>query len=123
MDYSPGKETILLVEDEELLRLVIAESLGDLGYRVLTAPGGREALAMSQKFSEEIDVLITDVLMPSLHGIELAEELCRQRPRLKVLFITGDSNEVCPTSPNIGRLNKPFTIKTLVAKVHDLVGT
>lgn len=121
MDYSLGTETILLVEDEELLRHLVAEMLGDLGYRVLVARNGSEAIAMAEKFSAEIHVLITDVLMPGMGGTKLAELLCKIRPGLKVLFVSGDSAEECPLEPGFSRLDKPFTLKILAEKVRELV--
>jgi two-component system cell cycle sensor histidine kinase/response regulator CckA len=121
LGYSRGTETILLVEDEELLRHLVAEMLSDLGYRVLSASSGTEALAMAPNVSGEIHVLITDVLMPEMDGTKLAESLRSQRPSLKVLFVTGDTTEACPSSPGMSRLNKPFTIKMLAEKVRELL--
>ena len=123
MDYSPGTETILLVEDEELLRHVVADMLSDMGYRVLSASSGSEALELAGKVSGEIHVLITDILMPEMDGNRLAELLRSQRPTLKVLLVTGDTSEARPLSPGMSRLNKPFTIKMLVEKVRELLKT
>lgn len=121
MENSPGTETILLVEDEELLRHLLADMLSDLGYRVLVAQNGREAMATAEKFSPQIHVLITDVLMPGMGGTKLAESLRKIRPGLKVLFVTGDSSEECPLQPGVSRLDKPFTLKIFAEKVRDLV--
>lgn len=123
MDYFHGTETILLVEDEELLRDVVAEMLGELGYRVLSARNAREAQSLAQKFSSEIHVLITDLIMPELDGASLAEQIRGLRPKIRVLFITGDPNENCPVSPAMSRLDKPFTLKLLAAKLHELLQT
>jgi two-component system cell cycle sensor histidine kinase/response regulator CckA len=121
LEYSPGTETILLVEDEELLCHIVAEMLGDLGYRVLTASNGTEALSVAQTVSGDIHVLITDVLMPEMDGTKLAESLRSQRPTLKVLFVTGDSSDACPASPGVSRLNKPFSLKMLSETVRELL--
>lgn len=121
MDYAPGTETILLVEDEELLRDVVAEMLGDLGYRVLSASSGKGALGVANRFPGKIHLLITDVLMPDLDGNKLAEALRRQRPEMKVMFVSGDPNEPVALSSGMSRMDKPFSIKLLAAKVRELL--
>ena len=123
LEYSPGTETILLVEDEELLREVVAEMLSSLGYRVLSAASGNEAIAISETYSGEIHILISDVLMPELHGTSLAETLRHQRPSLKILFVTGDINEMENLPANVARLSKPFTLKMLATNVRELLNT
>ena len=121
MEQVAAKRTILLVEDEELLRQVVAEKLSDVGYRVLTAGNGTEALELAAKFSGEIDLLITDILMPQLSGTQLAQSMRSARPNLKVLFVTGDSNETSPKLAGMSRLDKPFSLKLLAAKVSELL--
>ena len=121
MEYSPGSETILLVEDEQLLREVVGEMLGSLGYRVLSAASGNEAIAISETYSGKIHILISDVLMPELHGTSLAETLRRQRPSLKVLLVTGDINEMENLPANVAGLSKPFTLKMLAKNVRELL--
>lgn len=121
MEQVAAKRTILLVEDEELLRQVVAEKLGDVGYRVLTASNGTEALEIAAKFSGEIDLLITDILMPQLSGTKLAQSMRSARPNLKVLFVSGDSNEKSPPLGGMSRLDKPFSLKLLAAKVSELL--
>lgn len=121
MDYSPGTETILLVEDEELLCHVVAEMLGDLGYHVLCATDGQQALEVSHAHSGAVDLLITDVLMPDLDGVQLAESLLAKRPALKILFISGGEGSDRALSPGMARLQKPFTIRMLSQKVRELL--
>jgi two-component system, cell cycle sensor histidine kinase and response regulator CckA len=121
LDYSPGTETILLVEDEEALRNLVAEMLGDLGYRVLAAGNGGEALELAKNCLTEIHILISDVLMPNFDGVRLAETLRRSRPNLKVLFISGDAADLDLSSSGDSRLDKPFTLKMLAAKVRQLL--
>jgi two-component system, cell cycle sensor histidine kinase and response regulator CckA len=121
LDYSSGTETILLVEDEELLRHVLAEMLGDLGYRVLSARDGQQALEMSKKHAATFDMLITDVLMPDLDGMKLAVSLRSMRPDIKVLFISGGEDDSTELPPGMARLQKPFTIKMLSQKVRQLL--
>ena len=84
-----GTETILFAEDEETIRNFTAAFLSQLGYRVLPAADGLEAIALAKRHAAEIDLLITDIVMPRLGGRELAEELRRSMPGLKILFISG----------------------------------
>ncbi len=87
--------TILVVEDEEMLRDFVGEALTMLGYRVLTAPNGKKALDVWAKHREEIDLLLTDVVMPeSISGRQLAHKLIMERPDLKVIFTSGYSPEL-----------------------------
>jgi CheY-like chemotaxis protein len=82
-------ETILVVEDETLLRTIIEEILRDSGYHVLTAASPAEALALSRTHLGEIDLLLTDVVMPEMNGRQLAERLSAERPSMKVVFMSG----------------------------------
>jgi two-component system cell cycle sensor histidine kinase/response regulator CckA len=87
--------TILVVEDEEMLRDFVSEALGALGYRVLSAPTGRAALGLWAEHRGEIDLLLTDVVMPeSISGRELAHTLIKDKPDLKVIFTSGYSSEL-----------------------------
>ena len=90
-----GKVTILVVEDEEMLREFVSEALVSLGYRVLSAANGRDALGVWAKHTEEIDLLLTDVVMPeSISGRQLAHTLVMDKPGLKVIFTSGYSSEL-----------------------------
>ena len=84
-----GTETVLLVEDETVVRDLAADALRRHGYQVLTAPSGAEALQIAEQAVRPFDVLVTDVVMPQMGGQQLAEELLATRPDLKVLFISG----------------------------------
>ncbi len=125
MDYSRGSETILLVEDEEPLRRLCSEFLEQLGYHMLSAPNGKEALALVNAYTGKIDLLITDVLMPELPGPELAKALLAIRPELKVMFISGYSDgSLAPNGvlkPGTVLVHKPFTIKALTAKLREVL--
>lgn len=121
MDYKRGNETILLVEDEELLRHVVVDMLGQLGYQVIGATNGKEALAVAEEYSGTIDVLVTDVLMPGIAGPELAESLRQSRPNLKVIFVSGGAEAEYKFAPDATLLQKPFTIKMLSAKVREVL--
>lgn len=121
MDYERGSETILLVEDEELLCHVVVDMLSQLGYRVLSATSGKEALALAHEYSGQIDVLISDVLMPELAGPQLADSLRRSRPNLKVIFVSGDAEANSVIGLGDALLQKPFTIKMLSAKLREVL--
>lgn len=94
--------------------------LGQLGYRVLGATDGKEALSLAAKYSGEIDVLVTDVLLPEVPGPELAQSLRSSRPNLRVIFVSGgDIDERVTASDPL--LYKPFTIKMLSHKLREVL--
>jgi PAS domain S-box-containing protein len=111
-----GSETILLVEDEDIVRRLVAEMLESQGYRVVVATGPNEALEVTEPF----DLLFTDVVMPSMSGPELAAQLIERRPDIGILFTSGYSAAaVADRSALIGDLlEKPFTIEQLARKVR-----
>jgi signal transduction histidine kinase/ActR/RegA family two-component response regulator len=118
--------TVLVVDDEPTLRSVIRRSLLREGYKVLVAEDGQRALALSRSHPTNIDLLITDVVMPGLSGLELARELSSERSGLSVLFISGFTFEeaVPPADLASGTayLAKPFDTKVLLAKIDELLG-
>jgi signal transduction histidine kinase/ActR/RegA family two-component response regulator len=117
--------TVLVVDDEPTLRSVIRRSLVREGYHVLVAEDGQRALALARAHPTDIDLLITDVVMPGLSGLELARELSSERRDLSVLFISGFTFEeaVPPTDLANGTcyLPKPFDTKVLLAKIDELL--
>jgi two-component system, cell cycle sensor histidine kinase and response regulator CckA len=127
LDYSRGSETILFVEDEEPLRRLCAEFLEQLGYNVLAAANGKEALALMHSYPHKIDLLITDVLMPGLSGPDLAQSLVAMRPGLKVIFISGYSDGSLAHNgilkPGTVLVHKPFTIRALTATLRQVLGS
>jgi two-component system, cell cycle sensor histidine kinase and response regulator CckA len=114
--------TILLAEDEALLRELGETILTQAGYKVLTAPGPEELRRLVAESSAHIDLLLTDVLMPGLGGQELVALVKQRWPRIRVLYMSGYSNE---DLENIGDeaafLQKPFTPAELMAKVKELI--
>jgi signal transduction histidine kinase len=114
--------TILLVEDQDVVRSVTRRLLEAAGYRVIEAQGGEEALALQDRLSE-VDLLLTDVVMPVLSGVDIAERLAERRPDLSVLFMSGftrdevlhDSRTDLPAH----FLQKPFTKDQLIGRVRD----
>ncbi len=120
-----GQETILLVEDEEAVRSLVAQVLSRKGYDVISTPDPREALARSRSREAPIHLLITDVVMPGMGGRELAQQLTRERPGLRVLFISGYAG---PDNPQAAFLDagqeflaKPFSPRGLARKVRQIL--
>ena len=115
------RSTILLVDDEELVRESTADMLDRLGYDVLQASGGASALKLLAG-STTIDALVTDYLMPGMTGRELAEQARRDRPDLPVLLITGYTR-LDEIGPDLPRIEKPFRQADFAARVAELVGS
>jgi CheY-like chemotaxis protein len=120
-----GSETILLVEDEIALRRMVREALTTAGYRVWEAGNGAEALEYWAGRVGEIDLLVTDVVMPIMNGVKLAEELRRQRPGLEVVFMSGHATDMITRQgvldPDVELLQKPFLPVVLVRKVREVL--
>jgi signal transduction histidine kinase/CheY-like chemotaxis protein len=122
---SRGGETILVVEDEADVRAYLVETLRDLNYRVREAHDGAAALALYDRDPFGVDLLLTDIVMPGLNGRQLAEEMQKRRPGVKVLFITGYSRDAVAhqgrIDPGVSMLQKPLTQAVLAAKVRDML--
>jgi two-component system, cell cycle sensor histidine kinase and response regulator CckA len=122
-----GKEAVMLVEDEDAVRSLLRESLEAYGYTVLEARGGAEALAVAGWNNTPIDLLVTDLIMPQMNGRELADRLRGDRPKLRVLFITGYTDrELTPAGSadlHAFLLRKPFTGREFARKVRDVLDT
>lgn len=120
-----GSETILIVEDQEQLLKIAASILSGYGYRVLTANSPSAALAISREFQGDIDLLLTDVVMPEFNGLELAEQLKGQRPGLRTLYMSGYSERLVadPSAVEGQYLDKPFTPDRLAAKVKEVLAS
>ena len=121
----PVAATLLFVEDEPLVRELSVKYLAMAGFRVLEAGDGIEALAVSRRHEGSIDLLITDVVMPHMGGRELAVALLAERPRLRVLFISGytdDAGDLREVAGDAGDfLQKPFRPEVLMARVRGLL--
>lgn len=118
-------ETILVVDDDESIRNMVANTLTPLGYRCLTAANGKEAFSRIQNCEEEIDLLLSDVVMPEMNGPELATRYREKYPRSAVIFMSGymsniDINSIL--SSGNGFIKKPFTIKQLLNKFGEVLG-
>ena len=119
----PGKTaTILLVEDEAFVRNVTCEVLQAIGYRVMCAKNSAEGSGLHERFSEEIELLITDVVLPGENGHALAERLQRRNPDLKVLLVTGYAEQMKFSGQGYFEcLAKPFSSAALVERMQRLL--
>lgn len=118
-----GKETILLVEDEGFVREVTNEVLKSAGYRVLTARNAAEALAHGE-YLRQVDLLLTDIVLPGKDGRLLAEVLRSLQPSLLVLFVSGYPlrlAEIAAADPAEAWLPKPFSVAALLQKVRQVL--
>jgi two-component system cell cycle sensor histidine kinase/response regulator CckA len=120
-----GTETILLVEDELGVRQLVCEMLQRLGYQILQASGGAEALRLFEQHQGSIDLLITDVIMPQMSGRELAQRLKVLQPSLKVLYISGYTDDMLAhhgvLESNVYLLQKPFAPDELAKKLREVL--
>jgi CheY-like chemotaxis protein len=122
-----GSETILLVEDEPHVRELAAEMLSRQGYRVIVAADGAEALRLARELNGRFDLLVTDVVMPRLNGPELAGKLKESVPNLKILYVSGYTDELSAchgvSDPGAVLLSKPFSPMLLAQKVRQVLET
>jgi PAS domain S-box-containing protein len=120
-----GTETVLLVEDEDMVRKLTIELLEESGYVVLEANGGEQAMQLFTAHTERIDLLITDVVMPIMSGKEVAEQLRNVHPETKVLFMSGYTDEAIVhhgiVDSHIAFIQKPFSESALTRKVREVL--
>jgi two-component system, cell cycle sensor histidine kinase and response regulator CckA len=120
-----GSETVLLVEDEESVRLALRRGLRSMGYTVLAACNGDEALALSDGHPGPIHLLLTDVVMPNMSGPELASRLMPLRPEMMVVYMSGYMDETVGhhgiLDSTVAFLQKPFTQEVLAAKLREVL--
>lgn len=120
-----GSETILLVEDDEMVRALAQAILERYGYRVLAARNVTDALCFAQEGNRTLHLLLTDTIMPGMNGPALAERVLSLRPAIKVLYISGYTDKAfTPTEtwePGTGFLQKPFTPQMLARKVREML--
>jgi PAS domain S-box-containing protein len=118
-----GTETVLLVEDEGQLRVLARDILRGAGYTVFEAPNAAEAIKVSQRHAGPIHLLVTDVVMPHIGGQELARRLSLERPRMRVLYMSGYTDDGIvqggTVDPSVAFLPKPITPDTLLGKVRE----
>jgi CheY-like chemotaxis protein len=124
-DMRGGSETVLLVEDEDIVRNLCVRILERLGYKVLQARNGAEAIALAQEFGDRIDLLLTDVVMPGMNGAELARQLVLHHPERKVLFTSGYTDDAIVRhgilKEGVSFIGKPYTPSALAKKVRGVL--
>ena len=113
-----GTETILLVEDEEGVRHVVETMLKRHGYHVLSSASASEALGVAERLDDAIDLLITDVVMPGMSGRKMAECMLKQRPGMRVLYVSGYGDSI---ESEAAFLQKPFTTDELALKIREVL--
>ena len=123
--HAPTGETVLIVEDQEALREVTERIFIRSGYRVLTAADGPDALALVAAHHDDIHLLVTDVVMPKMLGKEVAEEIRRSRPDIKVLFMSGYAQPVLASQGKLGLdvnlIEKPFSAAAIIEKAGQVL--
>ncbi|MBD3278308.1 MAG: PAS domain S-box protein [Candidatus Aegiribacteria sp.] len=121
--FTGGSETVLLVEDEPAILNMTTSMLELMGYTVLAAQSPEVALKQAEKYPEEIHLLITDVVMPQMNGLDLAEKLRREHSELKCLFMSGYTSDIIASQgvidEKVNFIQKPFTSKALSIKVRE----
>lgn len=122
-----GNETVLIVEDDPSVRQVAASMLSRLGYRVLVAVHGDEALRLARENCGRIDVLMTDIVMPGMNGRELAEHVRSLYPRTRVLYTSGYTEDVIIRhgiqQEDVAFVGKPYSMQTLASKLRQVLDT
>lgn len=123
--FPSGDETVLLVEDDDAVRAVAGRTLKRLGYCVLAASGGHEALKLAQNHPETIHLLLTDIMMPGMNGVELSRKLAVLLPNTRVLFMSGYADQDLIREgllePGTSFLAKPFTPQELGQKIRNVL--
>jgi PAS domain S-box-containing protein len=122
-----GTETVLLCEDEARIRKLVYAMLAKQGYKVLESEAPAAAMRMAHEYAGPIDLLLTDIVMPQMSGFELAKSVFEMRPEIKVLYMSGYTDNRVNASwvlePNVPFLHKPFTAAALTQKVREALGT
>jgi CheY-like chemotaxis protein len=125
-EHQASGETVLVVEDEPVVRSVILEMLQDQGYRTLEAVDGPSGLHVLGR-DERIDLLVTDVGLPGMNGRDLGDQARELRPGLKILFITGYAENVAMArgflQPGMDMMTKPFDVEKFLQRVKDMIAS
>lgn len=121
-----GAETILIIEDQTGVRNYTRVALEDIGYLVLEAADGKEAIAVAERFPGPIHVLLTDVILPGIDGLNVSAQLTAMRPNLKVIYMSGYPSAVIGEKGGIAKgitfLPKPYGPGELAGKVREVLG-
>jgi signal transduction histidine kinase/HAMP domain-containing protein len=121
-----GTERVLVVEDDDTVRNLCGRILERLGYKMMPARDGAEAIAVAQKYGDRIDLMLTDVVMPGMNGSELATQLVLHHPEMKVLFTSGYTDDAISRhgvlDEGVSFIGKPYTPLALARKVREVLG-
>jgi CheY-like chemotaxis protein len=120
-DAAP-RPTILVVDDEAGVRVMVARMLSLSGYAVVSAQSGEEALSIVQDYAAPIDLVLSDVRMPGMSGPEMVEEIQKLRPGIRVMYMSAYSRDVLPPGvqdTDVPFLTKPFTMRTLALSIVE----
>jgi CheY-like chemotaxis protein len=124
-DQAATRETLLVVDDEEMVRRLAARMLASFGYRVLEARSGQEAVRLLRRGAHRIDGVLTDVAMPGIGGRELGETIARCWPQIRVLYMSGFAANRMVTEgaldPSVPFIQKPFTSEQLGRRVREIL--
>ena len=122
---SEATQTILVVEDETEVRILVRDFLMSNGYKVLDTADGAEALRVSAAYDGPIHIMLTDLIMPGLAGHEVAERLASARPKMQVLYMSGcldsDFLQLKNLQQEVSFIQKPFPLNTLIDKVREVL--
>ena len=117
--------TVLVAEDEEIVRELIVSMLERQGFKVLAGESGSEVMAILNQYEGQIDLLITDVIMPDMNGRDLHEQLALAFTELKTIFMSGYTEDVINfhgmLEPDVSFIQKPFTVNDLAVKIHEVL--
>lgn len=120
-----GSETVLAVDDDPVMRELVEKVLTPMGYKVLSAASGEEALEVASSHDEKIDLLLTDVMLPGIKGQDLAKQLLKKSPEVNILFMSG---LLCPSMAHNdsenrfeGFIQKPFAPSSLLRKMRKIL--
>ena len=125
MTTGKNPSTVLVVEDNEALRRLVQQVLVQEGFRVIEAPDGAVALALASECAEPLDLLLTDVIMPNMNGLVLADRLLQDRPGTRVIYMSGymEGCLLLAKDPDRVLLQKPFTAETRITTVRKALGS
>jgi CheY-like chemotaxis protein len=123
MDPRPDPGTILLVDDDDTVRLLIGEVLRHVGFSVIESASAGEAVRLFNEHQSAIRLLVTDVIMPGASGTELADQVLRLKPELPVLFVSGYCEDYRAAMRGFACIAKPFAPAELLARVRELLET
>lgn len=122
-----GTETVLVIEDEDMVRDIVVKALKRYGYNVISARDGKEAIGIAKEYKGDIHLILTDVIMPGMHGKDVVQKIQSQRPNIKVIYMSGYTENIIMEKgilpSDINYIQKPFSSSDLVKKVRKVLST